>query len=80
MSHSALPGLGLPMELPQLGEHPWKSEVEARGNLGNTVPQIFVKVRGRLFFHPKLEDTQRPISQAGQLHQGGALWLCLCAS
>ena len=62
-------GAGCQAGLPHLGEHPWEGRLRQEAN--SSMPQIFVKARGKCFFPPKLEDTQGPISHAGAALQRG---------
>lgn len=70
-------GAGCPAELPHLDEHSWKREVQAGGKLNKSVPHIFIKVIGKCFLHPKLENTQRPISLVEAALEKDPLCLCL---
>lgn len=41
--------------------------------MNGVMPQILVKVRAKCFFHPRLEDTHRPIPQARAAAREGSL-------
>lgn len=77
MSLCAFPGHKQSSRVLHLGENSWKDEVMAGGKLNKSVPCIFIKVIGKYFLHPKLEDTQGPISLAETALERDPLCLCL---